>query len=386
MNNKIIFSEICNLIEREFYSFEYRNIEWDKLKLKYFRRLESDITQDVFEIVSELLTEIGDPHTKLSRKNEFISPVGIVLIDNKYYVGFNFLKDSKVEVGMELVDINNVRIEDYENKLRKKYKNISRNLIASKVIESITSSYKKEKFILKFLDNKKIEFNIEFYLYHIQDFITLCNEKNNLNEEKKINIEKIYDKTLYLNIPTFMEKNISERVIKSIKKNKNCSNLVIDIRNNLGGYIEETKKFTSLFINEDQVICYEETVNGVSELVVNKGTEFLTDKFKKIIILCNEFTGSSAEFIFIKALKGRYNNVIIIGSETIGLPHKAKEFTLFNNNKMYITTTLYKDNNNFILEKGIAPDFEVKNDLSLLYNKVDKQLMYALSICGGKSE
>ena len=111
----------------------------------------------------------------------------------------------------------------------------------------------------------------------------------------------------------------------------------------------------------------------------------ICNHIEKIIVLCDEFTMSSAEFIFLEALLKDKKRIYTIGKQTGGLAHGASLFTLFDGTKIQITTFKYLNTNmEVVQETGIVPDVEVENDIEEMVLGEDQQLKYAIKLCNSK--
>ncbi|GAB6275312.1 MAG: hypothetical protein STSR0004_21770 [Peptococcaceae bacterium] len=123
---------------------------------------------------------------------------------------------------------------------------------------------------------------------------------------------------------------------------------------------------------------------GDCEIIRVKPLPGLQKTFKNVIVLCvlcDEFTMSSCEFIFVNALKGS-KKIRVVENQTAGLVHEATIFTLFDGTKLQVTTFKYLSHDGTVIkEVGIQPDVEVHNTVSLLTKRQDDQLNYAVKLC-----
>ncbi|AZT89315.1 hypothetical protein ELD05_00665 [Caldicellulosiruptor changbaiensis] len=335
-------------------------------------------------LINEMLLELGDPHTKLKKtfQNYFFSPLRIYYLDNSFYIVDNLMKDSKIKKGMKLVRINEIPIEQYVEKEQKRlrYKSISAVII--EILENLSFSNKKKCFKITCIDDGK-------EITEIVDFIEMSEMRKfydfKTNEFLLTSkVSKKIDNTLYYKVFSFMSKNITKIFLETIFGITNCQNLIVDVRDNIGGIVEEAKNFAALFLENSKIIGYEREgkEKKVTPIIINPSKYNIVNKFKNIIFLCNNFTGSSAEYILLNAVKETCEKITIIGTETAGMPHSANIFTLDTTHKLQITTKEYMDiNGNTMAEKGIKPDIIVVNDVKYITEGKDKQLEAALQIC-----
>lgn len=180
---------------------------------------------------------------------------------------------------------------------------------------------------------------------------------------EKISIESMHKETLsnninYLRIDQFTEDGYSEftTFIDEIK-NSGSKKLIIDLRNNPGGYLTTTQAILGHFLTNGQVEFLTTDKNGALEPFTSGGNGELKDY--KIVVLINEGSASAAE-IMAGALQD-YKLAYLIGTTTFG-KGSVQEITSYEDNsslKLTIAkwlTPLKRDINH----KGITPDKEVK--------------------------
>jgi carboxyl-terminal processing protease len=121
--------------------------------------------------------------------------------------------------------------------------------------------------------------------------------------------------TVYMYIP-----NISRGTRKFIYDNRkyldDYENLVLDLRDNYGGWLPDFHKIADLFVPRDAVISRQEARTPLlSREIISRNENFFA--FESITILQNEFTASSAEAL-IMALREHTPNVTTAGQTTFG--------------------------------------------------------------------
>ena len=180
-------------------------------------------------------------------------------------------------------------------------------------------------------------------------------------ERKKIELYPIESEVLendigYINISSFCEDCSSKFKENYDKlKKKNIKSLVIDLRNNGGGIVDEALEILDSILDKDSTML----------ITANKKGEEKREKAKKkatievpIVVLVNENTASSSE-IFAAALKEN-NKAKIIGTKTYGKGVIQESITLSDGSGIKITTEeYYTPNKNKINKIGITPDIEV---------------------------
>jgi carboxyl-terminal processing protease len=155
----------------------------------------------------------------------------------------------------------------------------------------------------------------------------------------------------------------------TILENKDMKALIIDLRNNPGGYVEQAIKICSLFIETKKLIV---TTVGRNKKVYESRAIDTTKKYLKlpIVILTNKYTASAAEIV--TACLKDYGRAVIVGEKTYG---KCSVQTIVNfNNKEGLKLTFAKylsPNNDEIDKVGLKPDIPVTIKNKNIYKQVD---------------
>ncbi len=151
----------------------------------------------------------------------------------------------------------------------------------------------------------------------------------------------------------------SEALLKKIKEEimpKNPRGIIIDLRNNPGGYLTEAVEIGEIFLKKDQTIFSTEFKTYSNNYTASRDGE-LKD-VNKIIILQNKGTASASE-ILIKALKD-YNRAKTIGEITHG-KGVIQSLSQYNNGGILKVTVAkwISPNGTWLEGKGIKPDIEI---------------------------
>ena len=132
--------------------------------------------------------------------------------------------------------------------------------------------------------------------------------------------------------------------------------LIIDLRNNGGGIVDEALNIANYILDKDSVILYE--VNKSNEEEVEKTTDDPIINMP-IVVLTNGNTASSSE-ILAGALKD-HGKATIVGTKTYGKGVIQQIITLSDGSGLKITSEKYLTPNRTEINKvGIEPDEEVE--------------------------
>jgi carboxyl-terminal processing protease len=135
--------------------------------------------------------------------------------------------------------------------------------------------------------------------------------------------------------------------------------LVLDLRNNPGGYLEAALDMSSWFLPTGETVVIEDFGGKKEpEIYRSKGYDIFTGKLK-FVILVNEGSASASE-ILAGALR-EYNKAILIGSKTFGKGSVQELVPVTGDTSLKVTvahwlTPLGKS----ISNGGLTPDIEVK--------------------------
>ncbi|MBN2093995.1 MAG: S41 family peptidase [Candidatus Zambryskibacteria bacterium] len=136
--------------------------------------------------------------------------------------------------------------------------------------------------------------------------------------------------------------------------------LILDLRNNPGGYLEAALDIASWFLPTGKVVVSENFGEKGKEPKIyrSKGYDIFTDKLK-FAILVNEGSASASE-ILAGALR-EYNKATLIGNKTFGKGSVQELVSVENDTSLKITVAHWLTPlGNSISENGLIPDIEVE--------------------------
>ena len=166
--------------------------------------------------------------------------------------------------------------------------------------------------------------------------------------------------------------------LKKLEKN-NIDGLVIDVRDNPGGYLSEVKNILCLFLNKKQVLYQLQTKDNKEKIY---GTKKSIDRDYPASVIINDESASAAE-ILASAFKESYGSRIIgVNSYGKGTVQSASDLNSGDTIKYTVQKWLTPDGN-WINEKGVVPTDRVENVLqegeTLTYDN-DIMLQTAISV------
>ena len=179
---------------------------------------------------------------------------------------------------------------------------------------------------------------------------------------KKITVDHVASKMLdnqiaYIQIDSFdsgVKKTFEEQITQL--KNDGAKGIIIDLRSNGGGIVDEATGIAELFVKKGETILI--TKGKTEEEEITKSTKNPIIKDIPVVILVNEGTASASE-ILAGALKDQYG-AKIVGKTTYGKGVIQTLYTLSDGSGLKITTDeYYTPKHNKIHKVGIKPDIEV---------------------------
>lgn len=197
-----------------------------------------------------------------------------------------------------------------------------------------------------------------------------------------IESEIIDDNIGYMQISTFDDGCYEEFEQKLEElKSKNVKSLIIDLRNNGGGIVEEAINIADLFVEKDKTLLI--TTGKDEQEQITKAKKGKTIDIP-VVILVNENTASASE-ILAAAIKENCDKVNIVGKTTYGKGVIQTIFTLTDGSGLKLTTNEYfTPNHNKINKAGIKPDIEVEfpeeESIYTIEQEKDTQLQKAIEI------
>ena len=165
-----------------------------------------------------------------------------------------------------------------------------------------------------------------------------------------------------------------DKKVFEIVANKNTKGIVLDLRNNPGGYLEASVDIAGEFLKTGSVGVIEEDSNG-------EKIEFKTQRIGKltqmpIVVLVNGGSASASE-ILAGALKDS-KRAKVVGEKTFGKGSIQEPMDFSGGSGIHITIARWLTPSGFwVNEKGLIPDFEIKFDEN---SKIDNQLDEAIKL------
>lgn len=180
---------------------------------------------------------------------------------------------------------------------------------------------------------------------------------------RTINVEHVASTVLednigYIQIDSF-DDGVAEAFEKELEElqEQNIKGLIIDLRSNGGGVVDEATDIADLFTEKGKTVLITKDKNGKEDITKAKKDKMVKDI--PVIVLVNQGTASASE-ILAGALKDNYG-AKIVGKNTYGKGVIQTVYSLTDGSGLKITTEEYYTPNHTAINKvGIKPDVEVE--------------------------
>ena len=198
-------------------------------------------------------------------------------------------------------------------------------------------------------------------------------EYTSIIEKDIISIDTVetteYDNVGYLKIDTFSSVTASQVKNKISEFSNNIKSIVIDLRDNTGGYLDSAFDVSELFVDKGKNIYGLKNKNG--DISFYKAKDGVFKSFDKIVILINHNSASASEIVTL-ALKENLN-AKVIGVTSFG-KGTVQETKMLNSGAMVKYTSSYwlSPNGNTINKIGIKPDIEIEKEEEQLQRAIEE--------------
>ena len=176
-----------------------------------------------------------------------------------------------------------------------------------------------------------------------------------------IKIESVYSRVienenvLYVRVVSF-DKNIVGGVQEAIQKHKNVKGIVLDLRNNPGGLLNQAVGLVDLFVDEGIIVSQKGRVE--SDNAEYKASKGATMSKAPLVVLVNGGSASASEIVS-GALQD-HKRAVIIGEKTFGKGSVQAVLPVADNEALRLTIArYYLPSGRTIQAEGVTPDLVI---------------------------
>ena len=340
-------------------------VTYEKIKAGYYKKIDSS---DLIESAIEgMVNSLDDPYTNYM--DEDTTEVFNQTVDGEY-VGIG----ATVEITEEEIKIISIIDNSPAKKAGLKVDDIITKINGKEVKGKSNDEISK---LLKGKKNTKVKITIK----------RKEKEKTYTLTRSDVDIPSISSKVIkandkkigYIHIDVFAANTYSQ-FKKNLEKleNKKIDSLIIDVRNNSGGHLDQVTKILEMFMDKKHVLY--QIQKGKNKKKVYSSTK--EKRNYKVVVLVNKGSASASE-ILTAAMKESYN-AEIIGESTYGKGTVQNSYSLKNGTSLKYTTEKWlTPKGNWINEKGVKPTIEESLTEEYYNNPTeenDNQLQKAIEI------
>lgn len=355
-----LFDKTWKVISREYYEPSLNNQNWYRWKDHYRNKIKTD--EDARVAIDTMIASLNEPYTRFMPKKDF-EDLTTSITSKIYGIGVNIYSNAgKIEVFnvMPATPADFAQLKQGDIITAVNGKDIS-GMNVSDVAAIVRGPENSVVELTILRNNKKLTKKIK---------------------RKEIKIKSVKSSVLdnhigYIQILSFMSGTTPNEFLEALENTKNTDSLILDLRGNTGGLLDNAVFIADMFINNGTIvdIIYR---NGYKKSI--KAQDEHLGMQKPVVVLVNGASASASE-ILSGALKDTHK-ATLVGRKTFGKGLVQKVVPLPNQTGVNVTIARYLTPNGTDINKlGIKPDIEVGNEFDFFVgNQKDEQLEKAKEV------
>jgi len=190
--------------------------------------------------------------------------------------------------------------------------------------------------------------------------------------------EILENNIVYIQLYQFSEKASFDFRVAAIEiLNSPAEKIILDLRNNPGGYLEVAQDIAGYFLEKGQIVAIEDFGQGEQKEYLAQGTGWF--KEYPMIVLINEGSASGSE-ILAGALRDN-RQILLIGEKSFGKGSVQELESLKGGSSLKITIAKWlTPKGDFITDVGLEPDVKIKMTSEDYEKDLDPQIDKAIEI------
>ncbi len=223
-----------------------------------------------------------------------------------------------------------------------------------------TASEKLTKAIDKIKGEQGTEVKLTLKKPNSPEPVDVVLKREPINPELHISKEMLDKEVGYIRLYSFYARAVDD-VLEAVRylKTEGMQKLILDLRYNPGGYLDQAVKVADLFLKKDDLITYTYGRNSPERYFYDEstGADGLIDI--PMVVLMNEWSASASEVVT-GALKDNHRT-LVVGKKSFGKGSVQEVFNLNEGAGLRLTVARYYTPSGVCIhEKGIQPDIEVE--------------------------
>lgn len=272
------------------------------------QNLEEINKENLQKLIEKILKQIDEEE----KKKEFTTALADMVLANLKPFGRSRLYTQKDETALSKT-VKNITETDH-------YQALDVSKEASQ--EEIQSAYQKQLEALG--PEKEASPEAQEKIAQTKQAFKVLSDEDNRQTYDQSGVEPTFDwqilfeKILHLHLKKFSPTTLEEfqRLTAKLDENQNLDTLIFDLRDNIGGAIDYLPVFLGPFIGKDQYAYQFFHQGEKTDFKTKTGWLASLVRYKKVVILINENSQSSAEIV--ASVLKKYNVGIVVGTTTKG--------------------------------------------------------------------
>ena len=340
-----LFDKTWRVISKEYYEPTLNHQNWYKWKNRYQGKIKTE--EDAKVAIDTMIASLDEPYPRIMPQKDF-EELTTSISSKIYGIGVNIYTNSgKTEIFniMPGTPADFAQLKQGDIIIAVDGKDIS-----GKNISEVAS-------LVRGPENSIVE-------------ITILRENKKITKKikrKEIKIKSVKSSVIdnhigYIKIISFMSGTTPNEFIEALDNTKNTDSLIIDLRGNTGGLLDNAVFIANRFINNGPIvdIIYR---NGYKKSI---RAQYSGNAINKPVVVLVNGTSASASEILSGALKD-YNKATLIGRKTFGKGLVQKVVPLPNQTGINVTIARYLTPNGTDINKlGIKPNIEIGEEYDFL--------------------
>lgn len=348
-----LFDITWNIVNKEYYEPNLNHQDWAKWKRRYSNKIKTE--DDAKVAIDTMIASLNEPYTRFLNTKEY-EDLTTSITSRIFGIGVNIHSKSGKIVIFNVIpatpaDLAGLKQGDIIAAVDKKDTNGMNITEVANLVRGPENSVV-ELIIIR--DGKKITKKIK---------------------RKEIKIKNVKSSVLdnhigYIQIISFMGGTTPSEFLEALENTKNTDSIIIDLRGNTGGLLDNAVFIANLFIPKGEIV---EIIYRDGHKKVIKANSQYKLLNKPLVILVNGASASASE-ILSGALKD-YKKAKLVGKKTFGKGLVQKVVPLPNQTGLNVTIAKYLTPNGTDINKlGIKPDIEIGNDYDFYINEKTKDI------------